>query len=531
MSGIRGLRKAVEDARQSSPSSPLSVAIDTQARPVTPAGGFQLDAVLKHLDVTFVSAWLRRTQEAVRRLRIWWDEGDNAINFSHFWLTEMSASRRRDLVMLERELLLEELSLAWRVGLEDRRVSVRDLQRVVRAVFRELPDGLLEANGGGTLDILRALAAGGSGSGSDSGSGGGGGENSSVSAANSSAGDEYRQLLTRVRVNTATNKQYLQWLLALRSFCLVQVTGAAVQFYSQYADAAEVATGLLDRPGTAAASQSCHRNNSDGCGSGGLRRPTSSAGRRETAAAVISAQEMTSEFKSLSLAPLPTEAGGPLETTGRPATAAGARTDVRRIDELFRAIRAGVPDLVAHLLSAPGAPSVNVRDGLGRTPVMVAVLNKQEAVLHLLLERAMPRESRTKLKLEDKEKLREEEGEKRGSGLPLLDLDAQAESGNTALHAAIMSGEPGLARLLLMAGANPEIANEEMGGATPLLLATIQGDEEMVRLLTRYSGHKAADTAMMSAEGRPMTARDVARETGIQSLVSAMDGMHGGGGL
>lgn len=65
---------------------------------------------------------------------------------------------------------------------------------------------------------------------------------------------------------------------------------------------------------------------------------------------------------------------------------------------------------------------------------------------------------------------------------------------------------PKTAFQLLSAGASPDIKNEEMGGATPLMLATLQGDEDMAKIISRYSGSRGEDT-MLSAEGRPMTAR------------------------
>ena len=41
---------------------------------------------------------------------------------------------------------------------------------------------------------------------------------------------EYKQLLSRVRCQTA-NGQFMQWLLAMRSFALISFTTAVVNFY------------------------------------------------------------------------------------------------------------------------------------------------------------------------------------------------------------------------------------------------------------------------------------------------------------
>jgi len=171
-------------------------------------------------------------------------------------------------------------------------VSPRDILRLVRAVFREYPDEILADNGAGCLDLLRCLCS-------------------------EQREDDYRRLLSQVRCSTA-NELYLQWLLAIRSFCLVSVTNAALAFYRTFADA-EVETGF-QRPGTSHAA----RLPDD-------RPATASRGRRGAAAVMVSPG--SGRGVSTSLPP-------------RPTTAAGARTDVQEIDELFRAVRLGHIDVV-----------------------------------------------------------------------------------------------------------------------------------------------------------------------------------------
>ena len=83
------------------------------------------------------------------------------------------------------------------------------------------------------------------------------------------------------------------------------------------------------------------------------------------------------------------------------------------------------------------------------------------------------------------------------------DLEAVASTfGNvTPLHSACASGERESARILLEAGADPNI--RQQGGFTPLHAAAQNGDEELTRLLLA----RGADPEAATDDGR--TARDL----------------------
>lgn len=115
------MRKAISESRMSAAGEGKSTLFG-QARPTTPAGGFQLDHILECMDVSHISEWLQRTNETVEAMRAWWNTEDNAVTFQHFWLSEFDDKRRAELVELEGDLLQEELKLALRVGLESRQV-------------------------------------------------------------------------------------------------------------------------------------------------------------------------------------------------------------------------------------------------------------------------------------------------------------------------------------------------------------------------------------------------------------------------
>ncbi|MBF0471347.1 MAG: ankyrin repeat domain-containing protein [Gammaproteobacteria bacterium] len=94
---------------------------------------------------------------------------------------------------------------------------------------------------------------------------------------------------------------------------------------------------------------------------------------------------------------------------------------------------------------------LNVRDGKGRTGVMVAVARGEPTRLQLLLEAGADPDLR------------------------------QGESGETALIQALRRGEKDLVRLLLGAGADPERVDGH--GQTPLQIAAAEGKRALVQLL------------------------------------------------
>jgi len=96
--------------------------------------------------------------------------------------------------------------------------------------------------------------------------------------------------------------------------------------------------------------------------------------------------------------------------------------------------------------------------------------------------------------------------------LKKADVNAPQADGSTALHWAVQSNDLELADLLLRAGAKVSAAN--VTGATPLLLASVNGNATMIgRLLTAGADPnakltKSGDTALMmtaSAGGMPRT--------------------------
>lgn len=173
------------------------------------------DSMLCYMDATVVSGWLGRANKSVSDVANYINVDDNFVQFAHFWLTDFPDTQKREIFELEIEILREELGFAFAPGRDDGKVSQRDISNLIGAIFREYPAKLVSARGNILfLDYLDVLT--------------------------SARTEKYKKLLSDVKCSTK-NKQYAQWLLATRSFALVSMWCAIVNFYRN----------LLGKTGTA----------------------------------------------------------------------------------------------------------------------------------------------------------------------------------------------------------------------------------------------------------------------------------------
>lgn len=173
------------------------------SQPDVSSGNF--DNMLCYMDATVVSNWLTRANTAVIELTKFCNSNDNFVQFAHFWLSDFPDLQKKDIFELEHSILLEELGFAFAVGREQRKVSHRDLLDLIGALFREYPKKILSAKGPYMfLNYLEFLS--------------------------SEKKADYKKILSDVKCSTK-NKQYAQWLLATRSFALVSMWSAIVNFY------------------------------------------------------------------------------------------------------------------------------------------------------------------------------------------------------------------------------------------------------------------------------------------------------------
>eukprot|EP00048_Salpingoeca_helianthica_P006198 m.95833 g.95833 ORF g.95833 m.95833 type:complete len:474 (-) comp13913_c0_seq1:130-1551(-) len=441
--GVRDLKLAVAASRKGE-----SPARDME-RAKTPAAGFHLDPMLEFIDPTYVNEWLQRTNEAVCDLQAWWADADNSATFSHFWLSELPDSKRTELLEMEVDLFKEEVALAFKVGLEQGSVTEQNLAVLFRATLWEHPQLVLEDHGRAFLDTIAILAR--------------------------SKEEAFRGLLARVKCSTA-NPTYSTWLLAIRSFGLITLAAACVHFFRNVSVSDDVAADLAalstsDAPGAAAAAAAASvgsgagARTGAGAGASELRLSLSeehgaSAGPRPAAAAAAAAAAPARPSTSSGTRPMtgsgvrPGTAGGlrPGTAAGaRPTTAAASRTNVAAVDELFASIKLGHVEVVARIAERGGVPPGLV-DGLGRTPLLVAVVHRRVAVAELLLTHA------------------------------LCDINQAAASGNTPLQVAVNMGDAALVRLLLLSGADADLRNAT-SGATARDMAALHDNQEITALL------------------------------------------------
>ncbi|CAH1273006.1 TNKS [Branchiostoma lanceolatum] len=189
----------------SRPSSSASSGSDTapDVRSVGHDGNF--DGILGYMDEAVIADWLMRTNAMVEELSDWCCHGDNFVRFAHFWLSGIPPAQRTQLIGMEVGIVRDEMERAFRSGRESGDVTSLGLRRLLSAVLREYPTKLLTSKGPHIfLEKLDVLTSGRS--------------------------EEYRATLTDVKVRTR-NKQFVQWVLALRAFALLSIWHAAVAFY------------------------------------------------------------------------------------------------------------------------------------------------------------------------------------------------------------------------------------------------------------------------------------------------------------
>ncbi|KAL5018187.1 hypothetical protein ScPMuIL_003909 [Solemya velum] len=163
------------------------------------------DSMLAFMDATIVSGWLTRANEGISNISSFMNISINFVEFAHFWLTEFPDGQKREIFELEFDILSEETTFAFTVGIDQRKVSQTDIVNLIGAIFHEYPNKLLGVNGGHLfLYYLSILSSG--------------------------RTNEYKKLLSEVKCSTQ-NRQYAQWILATRSFSLVSIWSAIVNFY------------------------------------------------------------------------------------------------------------------------------------------------------------------------------------------------------------------------------------------------------------------------------------------------------------
>lgn len=202
--------------------------VDTQAlgdRCGTPSTDFaegHFEKLLMFVDGAVVSEWLQQSNRDVADLTTWCHTEDNFVHFAHFWLSQFPDKEKFEIFRLEYRILLDQLSFAFAAGLSSGEIQQRHLSMFLNAIYREYPAKLMSSQGAhlflNYLDILSM-----------------------------SKQLQYRELLSDVRCSTRI-QQHIQWILATRSFAVVSVWTAVVNFYKKLHGKAEVPRPSMPLP-------------------------------------------------------------------------------------------------------------------------------------------------------------------------------------------------------------------------------------------------------------------------------------------
>ena len=195
-----------------------------------PSENGNFDPMLIYIDASVVSDWLNSANRSLRKMHKWHQDQylinlatlnaglkdlkflkyESFILFANFWLGGNSSSKfdhkqKRQLIELEYSIINDEVKQAFQVGLESQDIKLADINRLLRAVFKEYPLQLLSFRGSYLIiDYIDILST--------------------------NRQDEYKRLLSDVKCRTK-NKQHAQWLLSIRSFALINLCWSIIKFY------------------------------------------------------------------------------------------------------------------------------------------------------------------------------------------------------------------------------------------------------------------------------------------------------------
>ncbi|ELU08371.1 hypothetical protein CAPTEDRAFT_227685 [Capitella teleta] len=169
------------------------------------SGDRNIDDLLMHLDLTILAEWLTVSNENVGKMSMWIHSGENFVHFAHFWLRDFPNVEKYRLYKLEYGIVLDNMQLAFKPGMDSGLIRRSDLRHFLEAVFREYPTHLTTASGDHLfLDHLEVLS--------------------------SERHGAYKRLLSDVKCETRI-RQHAQSVLAIRAYALVSVWSSMIDMY------------------------------------------------------------------------------------------------------------------------------------------------------------------------------------------------------------------------------------------------------------------------------------------------------------
>ncbi|XP_028408071.1 uncharacterized protein LOC114530669 [Dendronephthya gigantea] len=162
--------------------------------------------ILEYVDGSVVSSWLHRSNESVQWLSKWVSTKEYFVKFANFFLVEMDHQKQTELVEMEVEVILDEITFSVQDGLKQKKVSKDDVMSFFLLIIWEYPSKICgEHSSIFVLNTLVTLA--------------------------SAQKDKYRKLLSNVKFATKHPEQ-IHWILSVRAFALISIITAMVKFYS-----------------------------------------------------------------------------------------------------------------------------------------------------------------------------------------------------------------------------------------------------------------------------------------------------------
>eukprot|EP00794_Sanderia_malayensis_P020335 gene20335-22336_t len=166
-----------------------------------------VEEMFHFVDAAVINSWLERSNKQLHCITNWLEQQQNFLKLAHFLLSDFKPCQRKQLIEMEISIILDEFQLAFRVGMDSKKVKSKDFTKLLSIVLREYPKKLFGKFGViFILDVLYIFCSG--------------------------RNENFRNLFSNVKYSTE-NKQIAQWLLAIRAFSLVGFCNGIIEFYSQ----------------------------------------------------------------------------------------------------------------------------------------------------------------------------------------------------------------------------------------------------------------------------------------------------------
>ncbi|ESN92550.1 hypothetical protein HELRODRAFT_164619 [Helobdella robusta] len=438
-----------------------------------------VDSTLKYLDSNVVAGWLTSCNDEIHKLTNWLASISNFCNFVSFWLSECKKEDKKCLIQMEHDIIMDEISFAFSSGVNSKTISKHQTAYLLKQIFHEYPDKLLSNNKHNNLfiDYLVTLTS----------------KNKSL----------YKKLLSDVKCRSSV-KQYIQDILAMRCFCLINLWSGVVSFFHQL----QMTENEKERR-TRKRNDGKKTYNFDAGGSSddGEEDDLAHGKHKKHHTSKKIGNEPSNRNKTHML---------PMRKDHKNLLLSDEQLNVAR---LFSAVKSSLWDVVLYMLNTKKV-SLYYKDERRKSLFFHAVTMNNcqflKILLHLLFEDFKFEEAlfdgANKVNYDENgdddddivsEKQRAgQRDDTNRVGCWQMILNECADNGNSPLHAACNMGSTACVRALLTESrgyVHVDLQNKMCDGATPLHLAVMHGQREIVQLLLSHGANVNAKMSDMDA--------------------------------